>query len=107
MDSQSRREWIRAWIALGVREGLTFKELAKRSGLDRRTLSRWNAAFRKESAQKATPDREEHAFVELVERSGSNSSRIEVVLPGERRIVVDGSAIVEALVRVITAVQQC
>ena len=35
MDKHSRREWIRAWVALGLKEGLPFKELAKRSGLSK------------------------------------------------------------------------
>ena len=107
MDMQTRRERMREWIELGVRDGLTFKELAKRAGVCGRTLRRWNAVFRAESAQRSEPDREEHAFVELIERAERTSSRIEVVMPGERRIVIDGTAIVEALTRLLTAVERC
>jgi transposase len=107
MDHRSRRERMQDWIAVGVREGLTFKQLAKRAGVSERTLREWNKLFRQESARRAAPDCEEDAFVELVERTEINSSRIEVVLPGERRIVINGTAIVEALVRVIMSIERC
>ena len=92
---------------MGLRDGLTFKELAKRSGICERTLRRWNKLLRRESAQLATPEREERAFVELVERSDANSPRIEVVLPGERRIVLDAAALLDVVVRVLTTVERC
>lgn len=107
MDKRSRRERMREWIALGVRDGLQFKDLALRAGVSERTLRRWNTVFRHESAQRATPDRDERAFVELIERSEANSSRIEIVLPGERRRVIEGHAVVEALARILLAVERC
>jgi hypothetical protein len=45
--------------------------------------------------------------VDLLERTAANATRIEIVLPGERRIVIDGAAIVEAVARVITTVGPC
>lgn len=107
MDKHSRRERMREWIALGVRDGLQFKELARRAGVTERTLRRWNAVFRDESAQRATAGRDERAFVELIERSDPDSSRIEIVLPGERRRVIEGHAVVEALARILLAVERC
>ena len=98
---------MRGWIALGIREGLSFKELAWRSGENRKTLSRWNKVFREEAASLETPEQDGRSFVDLIERASSKSSRIEIVVRGERRIVVDGSAIVEALVRVLAAVERC
>jgi hypothetical protein len=82
MDHRSRRERMQDWIAVGVREGLTFKQLAKRAGVNERTLREWNKLFRQESARRAAPDLEEDAFVELVERT-EITRRIEVVLPDD------------------------
>ncbi len=107
MDKRSRREWMRSWIEVGVRENLMFTDLAKRARVSERTMRRWNEKLRKLSAQRATPERAEHAFVELVERADANAPRIEMVLPGERRIVIDGTAIVEALVRLLRDVERC
>jgi transposase-like protein len=97
---------MRECVALGVRDGLSFHELARRAGVTDRTLRRWNRLFREESLQRAVPDRAEGAFVDLIEHS-ELGSRIEVVLPGERRIVINGTAIVEALARILTAVDRC
>jgi hypothetical protein len=107
MDKATRREWLREWLAVGVRENLTFKQLAYRARVNERTLRNWNKIFREESARRATPDQAERAFVDLLERTAANATRIEIVLPGERRIVIDGAAIVEAVARVITTVGPC
>lgn len=107
MDSKSRREWMRGWIALGLREGLTYAELARRSGLSSKTIARWNKTLlmeREALEEEAGGDR---PFVELLERASSKSSRIEIILRGDRRVVLDGSALVEALVRFLTTVEQC
>lgn len=107
MDARSRRDRMREWIALGVREGLSSKVLAKRAGVDPRTLRRWSASLRQESEGHGPPDREDHGFVELAEHVISTSTRIEVVLQGERRIVIDGVAVVEAVARVLAAIERC
>jgi hypothetical protein len=106
MDKHSRREWIRAWIAVGLKEGLPFKELAKRSGISSRTLHRWNHVFRHESQARLAPEDEERAFVQLVERIQAAPARIEVFLPGEPRIVIDGAAVIRVLARVLKAIEQ-
>jgi transcriptional regulator with XRE-family HTH domain len=106
MDKRTQREWIRAWIALGVRENLQFKDLAKRSGISRRTLQRWNHVFRRESREPSPQTDEEHAFVRLVERVQGGPTRIEVYLPGEPRLVIDGAAVIRLLARVLRAVEQ-
>jgi transposase-like protein len=97
---------MREWIAEGLRRGMTFKALAKRAGVCERTLRRWSAAFREESALRATPDCEEQAFIELVE-GAEKPSRIEIVLADERRVVVDGATLIEVLARVLTSVERC
>lgn len=106
MDKRSRREWIRAWIAVGLREGLPFKELAKRSGISARTLHRWNEILRRESQSRASPEDEERAFVRLVERVQAAPARIEVFLPGEPRIVIDGAAMIGLVARMLRAIEQ-
>jgi hypothetical protein len=37
---------MRKWIAIGLREHLTFKQLAKRAGVNERTLRRWSRVYR-------------------------------------------------------------
>jgi len=101
MDKRTRREWIRAWIALGAREGLPFKEVSKRSGISARTLSRWSIVFRRESKRDAPPDDDQHAFLQLVERVQGGPTRIEVYVPGEARLVIDAAAIVRVLVSLL------
>ena len=107
MDAKSRREWVRSWLAVGLREGLTFKEVAERARMKPRTLRRWNARLRRESALRSTPEREQQAFVELLERAEVNAPHIELVIPGERPIMIDGAAIVEGLVCLLRTVSRC
>lgn len=106
MDKRSRREWMRDTIAQGLREHVKFGELAERTGVHERTLRRWNARFRAEAALRSSPDREQNAFVDLVERverSDLKAGRIEFVLPNERRIVIQGARVVETLARALSA----
>lgn len=107
MDKSSRREWMRDWIALGLREKLTFVELSKRTGVHIRTLRRWNARFRCEVGQNTKPDNAEQAFVDLVERTEMKSGRIEIVLPDKRSVVLDGGTLVTALARLLKAADPC
>jgi hypothetical protein len=106
MDKASRREHYRAWIAVGVREGLEFTELARRSGLSTRTLYRWNSIFRKESQRLEPSHDEDRAFVQLVERIQGGPTRIEVYLPGEPRLVIDGAAVIRLLGRMLRSIDQ-
>ena len=107
MDAQARREWMRKWIAIGRREGWSSKEIAQRARVDARTVRRWNARFRAESVSLTDPDFEEQAFAEVVERAETNASRVEVVIPGKCRVIIDGNTIVQALARFLTAVDEC
>lgn len=106
MDKQSRRERIRAWVAVGLKEGLPFKELSKRSGFSTRTLHRWTQIFRRESQSRLSPEDEERAFVQLVERVQASPARIEVYLPGEPRIVIDGAALIGLVARALRAIER-
>lgn len=106
MDKRTRREWIRAWLAVGVRENLHFKELARRSGLGYRTLHRWNSRFRKESLAPGPQSDEERAFIQLVEHVQGGPTRIEVYLPGEPRLVIDGAAVIRLMAHMIKAIDR-
>lgn len=107
MDNSSRREWMREWIAPGLRERLTFVELSHRTGVHIRTLRRWNARFRSEVGQSSKPDRDEQTFVDLVERTEMKSGRIEIVLPDKRSVVLDGGTLIVALARLLRAAESC
>ena len=128
MDHAWRLEWMREWVELGEREGLTYKEVGLRAGVCARTVRRWKDRLVKEHGRKPfkldeerarrgqeprevtqakEADVPEEAFVQLVEPARSAPGRIEIVLPGDRRVVIDGSVDVESLARVIAAVDQC
>jgi hypothetical protein len=107
MDQVSQRESLRDWIELGRRNHLTFKDLSRRSGWSERTLRRWSKRLRREGVLLDQPDQDEHAFVDLLERADRAASRIEIVMPGRRRIVVSGSVLIAALVRLFDTEEQC
>ena len=101
-----RRREVRKWLGLRDREGLTYAELSRRSGIPANTLAGWAWRLRRERLTQ----RQAAAFVELVPApSGDDEagSRIEIVLRCERRLIVDASIAPEALARVLTAVERC
>jgi len=49
---------------------------------------------------------EERAFIELVERVQGGPTRIEVYLPGEPRLVIDGAAVIRVLAHMIKAIDR-
>jgi len=103
----SREERGREWIALGVREGLTAKQIAARAQVSVRTVHRWNRLCHQEALERPEVMDSGRTFVQLIENTTANANRIEVVLPNNRRILIDGATIVEALVRVLTSVKSC
>ena len=107
MDQVSQRESLRDWIELGHRNQLTFKDLSRRSGWSERTLRRWSKRFQREGILQAEADQDDEAFVDLLERADRAASRIEIVLPGRRRIVVSGSVLIAALVRLFDTGESC
>jgi hypothetical protein len=55
MGKHERRAEIRRWLALRTSEGLTFVELARRSGIPSATLAWWSSRLRRvESAARPT-----------------------------------------------------
>ena len=124
MDLHWRRERMRKWFALGERLGLTQKQIALQAKVSTRTVRRWCKAVRAMQGDEsqaaldyATRDFSERlgergelerAFVELLDPPRELPNPIQISLAGERRrLLVDGSVDVEALTRVITAVERC
>jgi hypothetical protein len=101
-----RRAEVERWLALRDREHLTYLELSQRSGIPANTLTHWAWRLRRErSAQHAAP-----AFVELVPTAApahDPTSRVEIILRADRRVVVDASIDADALARLLTAVDRC
>ncbi len=121
---------MRKWIAIGEQEELTAKEIATRAGVTVRTVRRWCAEVRalqtvdpfilvKEQARLSAvnhvpsepappPPEFEPAFIEIIEPTKSVLPSIQVMFAGDRhRVLIDGTVDVEALVRVIAAVERC
>jgi hypothetical protein len=110
MDRAARREQMHKWIAPGRRERPTLREMASRSGVSMKTLYRWNAVFAAmaSSREKRSASARSPRFVELVERAPPVSEgRIEILLAGERRVVVSGAVEEASLVNVLRALERC
>jgi hypothetical protein len=92
-DRARRRAWIMRLLGEREREGLTLAELSRRSGEPVGTLASWMARLRREAQAGCAEDQPAGpaGFVELVPGPTEHhapSVRFEVVLRGERRIVV-------------------
>ncbi len=102
-----RREQMRRWLARRERLGLTLRELSAETGVPVGTLGHWAWKLRRENEVRdsaASPA----GFVELVARdAGPAEGRIEIVLPGDRRVTVIGAVDEVVLMRVMRAVQGC
>src|SRR5688572_4452411 len=102
-----RRREMERWLALREREGLTFRELASRSGISAGTLGHWAWKLRR---ARDGAGRRGQRLVELVtdgvSASGS-SSRVEIVLRSDRRVIVDAAIDADALLRVLAIVERC
>ena len=102
-----RRREVQRWLALREREGLTFRELARRSGICAGTLGHWAWRLRREER-----DGRGHrgGFVELVPDAAAEaapSSRVEIVLRSERRVIVDAGIDAAVLGRLLAVVERC
>ena len=108
MDRRARREQMRGWIEVRLREGLTFRALSERSGIPVKTLHRWHARFREEKEGLADHGSSRaSAFVELIDAERAAPSRIEIVLKHDRRVIVWDDFDPSMLVRVVRALEQC
>lgn len=101
-----RRQTVRRWLELRDREGLTYAQLSVRCGIPVNTLTHWAWRLRKEAA--ASGDQPE--FVELVPKphtAASSSPHLVVELRNDLRVYVDAAVDLEALVRVVRALERC
>jgi len=100
---------MRRWLARRERLGLTLRELSVETGVPAGTLGHWAWKLRREGAAGETSGGSAR-FVALV-ASGAEASaadgRIEIVLPGDRRVIVSGAVDEATLARVMKAVQRC
>ncbi|MBI3269272.1 MAG: hypothetical protein HYZ53_09640 [Planctomycetes bacterium] len=101
-----RREQMRRWLARRERLGLTFRALSVETGVPVGTLACWAWKLRNES-RGVPAKRRQPSFVELVAEGERADGRIEVVLRGERRVIVDADVDAAALARVVAALERC
>lgn len=111
MACMDRREQMRALLARREHRGLTFSELSRESGIPAGTLASWAWKLRQPRSPNGGRARRA-SFVELVaapspEPVTADAGRIEIVLRGERRVVVDAGFDAEALARVVKTLEQC
>ena len=101
----ARRDRIRRLLDRREREGLTFRELAERSGIPAGTLGSWAWKLRQEAAAQ-----EDTGFVELVEAEDVPTparASFEIVLEHGRRILVRAPFDESALARLVALLERC
>jgi len=104
--AMERREQMQRWLARRDRLGLTLRELSAETGVPVGTLGHWAWKLRRAGAARRPAS--SARFVELVATDGvAAEGRIEIVLPGDRRVSVIGAVDEEALARVMRAMQRC
>ncbi len=108
METANRAEKMRHLLERREREGLTYRQAAAlEPDVSTNQLFWWRRKlFGRRAAtvrRKPTPE----TFVELVESCAKPASRIEIVIRGERRIVVGADVDEAALVRLVRALEQC
>jgi transcriptional regulator with XRE-family HTH domain len=100
-----RREVVRRLLARREREGLTYAELARRSGESAHALSWWAWRLRQEGGQDGKPKRARAAeFIEVKlseEPEGEAASGLELVLASGHRLVIRRGFDEESLRRLV------
>lgn len=98
---------MRRWLSQRERLGLTFRALSVETGVPVGTLACWAWKLRNERRRGRAKRRSQPSFVELVAEREQVDGRIEVVLRGERRVIVDAEVDAAALARVVAALERC
>ena len=101
MDRERR---IRALLAERERDGLTFTELSRRSGVPAGTLGWWAGKLRRA--------RDARSRVEFVELKVADvvpvpRGKVEIVTRSERRVLVDLDADPDHVARLVAALERC
>ena len=108
MESNNRAEQMRRLLERRDREHLTFLETAAlEPGVSINQLFWWRRKLFGGRAAAVQSKPRAEPFVELVASRPLASSRIEIVIAGERRIVVNGDVDESLLVRVVRALERC
>lgn len=107
MFVMDRREQMRRWLEQRERERLTFRQLSERTGVPLGTLACWAWKLRREGAPRPSRRPGDARFVELVAAPVESAGRVEIVLRGERRLIVDASIDEPSLVRIVSALDRC
>jgi transcriptional regulator with XRE-family HTH domain len=104
MSHGERREQMRRLLARRDRDGLTFAELGRRTGIPAGTLAWWSSRLRREVQVAPT------GFVELVADAGApddsgGAVRIELVLKDGLRVLVPCGSDVAQVQRLVRALE--
>ena len=108
-----RREWIESLLRQRDEKGLTYRQLAARSGVAQATLAGWSWRLRKrrlETAAAGRIRRHQPGFVELVPPSSEpreGDDRYEVVLRSGHRLLVGSNFSEPILFRLVRALESC
>lgn len=98
---------MRRWLERRDRLGLTFRELSLQTGVPGGTLACWAWKLRREIGHAQRIRGRRGKFVELVAEAAAAGCRVEIVLRGERRLIVDAEVDERALARIIAALERC
>jgi len=106
----NRREEMEQLLGRRERLGLTFKTLARESGVPAGTLAFWAWKLRQSALQREPIAPACTGFVELVpgpDVPSAVESRVEIVLVSGRRVVVPADVDEDRLVRLVRALERC
>jgi hypothetical protein len=106
----NRRDKMEHLLGRRERLGLTFKALARESGVPAGTLAFWAWKLRHEALARQQASPSPAGFVELVARPKEPcvaEGRVEIVLVGGRRVVVPVDIDESQLARLVSALERC
>jgi transposase len=104
----TRRRWSpeeRQAILSEASGGVSVSEVARRHGLSRELLFRWRRELRKKAGTTGQDGGERFMRLSLPPPAASADGAIEIVLPSGCRVIVGAHCNVEALKRIIEALQ--
>ena len=108
METPERADQMRRLLERREREGLTYRQAAAlEPGITTNKLFWWRRKLFGSRAATPLGRRRSEKFVELVRARAKSSSRVEIVIRGERRLVVDADIDESVLVRIVRALERC
>ena len=113
-ERAQQRDLIRRLLTEPDHDGTALTELSRRTGVPAATLASWVERLRREDETEPprASVRESAGFVELVASEQSvvadeSLSRFEIVLKGQRRVVIPAEFDDGALVRLVRVLESC